>query len=79
MATEQILLETYLHGSPILSYVHAPLEQRQELARLGCATVLKMFFVNDFVKPRRLASGQHFGGGYGQVPQTSSLGLWLGD
>jgi len=49
MATTKVLIETYLHGSPILSYVHAPLEKRQELAKLGCATTLKMIFLNDFV------------------------------
>lgn len=49
MATPKVLLETYQHGSPILTYVNAPLEKRQELARLGCATTLKMIFLNDFV------------------------------
>ena len=49
MATRKALLETYLHGSPILTYVNAPLEKRQELAKLGCSTTLKMIFLNDFV------------------------------
>lgn len=55
-ATVSFLLETYLHGSPILSYVHAPLEQRQELAWLGCATALKMIF-SEWLCPQRSASG----------------------
>jgi aarF domain-containing kinase len=49
MATRKALLETYLHGSPILTYVNAPLEKRKELAKLGCSTTLKMIFLNDFV------------------------------
>jgi aarF domain-containing kinase len=49
LTTSKVLVETFSHGSPILSYLQAPEDQRKELAKLGLQTVLKMIFLYDFV------------------------------
>lgn len=45
LTTEKVLVETFSHGKPILTYINAPEDQRNELAKLGLNTVLKMIFL----------------------------------
>lgn len=49
LTNTRVLTETFIHGTPILHYVHASEAERRELALLGLNTTLKMIFLNDFL------------------------------
>ena len=52
LTSNQVLVETFIHGEPILEFIHvsrSTLEERQEVARIGLETVMKMIFLHDFV------------------------------
>jgi aarF domain-containing kinase len=49
LTNTRVLTETFIHGAPILHYVHASEAERKELALLGLNTTLKMIFLNDFL------------------------------
>jgi aarF domain-containing kinase len=51
LTTTQVLVETFCDGTPIMEYTkpETPVEERQQLARLGLSLTLKMIFLNDFV------------------------------
>ena len=47
--TSQVLIETFIDGTPIMNYTAAPAHERELLARIGLQTTLKMIFLNDFL------------------------------
>ena len=49
LTNEDILVETFCTGHPILSYGKANEQIRKDLASLGLQTTLKMIFLHDFV------------------------------
>ena len=49
LTTSQVLVETFVEGTPIMEYTKAGDKERHQLALLGLETVLKMIFLNDFV------------------------------
>lgn len=49
LTTSKVLIETYIHGKPIMEYITYPTIDRKELALLGLRTTLKMIFVHDFL------------------------------
>jgi aarF domain-containing kinase len=49
LTSQRVLTETFVYGTPILSFLKAPEAVRQELAYLGLTTTLKMIFLNDFL------------------------------
>lgn len=50
LTTPRVLLETFVHGTPILQYArNAPEAERKELALMGLNTTLKMIFLHDFL------------------------------
>lgn len=49
LTDQQVLVETFMHGKPIMEYTNASAAERQEIAKLGLETVLKMMFLHDFV------------------------------
>lgn len=53
LMTEKVLVESFIHGQPILNYCDEArknkAEDREELAKIGLETVMKMIFLYDFV------------------------------
>ena len=52
LTTDKVLVETFIHGEPILNYCdegRKPTNDREILAELGLETVMKMIFLYDFV------------------------------
>ena len=52
LTTEKVLVESFVHGEPILNFCdegRKPSKDREELAKLGLETVMKMIFLHDFV------------------------------
>ena len=50
LTCKDVLVESFIHGDPILHFMStAPVKEKQELAKIGLETVMKMIFLNDFV------------------------------
>jgi len=49
LTTSQVLVETFIEGTPILEYVNSSQPERKQLAQLGLKSTLKMIFLHDFV------------------------------
>jgi len=52
LTTEKVLVEAFIHGEPILNYCQEGRKDgkdREELAKIGLGTVMKMIFLHDFV------------------------------
>lgn len=52
LTTDKVLVESFVHGEPILNFCdegRKPSKDREELAKLGLETVMKMIFLHDFV------------------------------
>jgi aarF domain-containing kinase len=52
LTTNQVLVESFIHGEPILDWIkenRSTEEERQEVATIGLATVMEMIFLHDFV------------------------------
>ena len=49
LTTTRVLVETFVHGTPILHFVNASDAERKELALLGLDATLNMIFLHDFL------------------------------
>jgi aarF domain-containing kinase len=49
LTTTRVLTETFIAGTPIMTYTQQPKNIRDDLAALGLYTTLKMIFENDFL------------------------------
>jgi len=52
LTSDQVLVESFIHGEPILDWIkenRSTEEERQEVATIGLETVMKMVFLHDFV------------------------------
>jgi len=52
LTTNNVLVESFIHGEPILDFMRegkSDVKDRQDLAKIGLETVMKMIFLNDFV------------------------------
>lgn len=49
LTSEHVLVETFMHGKPILEFTKADEATRKNLAYLGLETTLKMIFLYDFL------------------------------
>lgn len=52
LTSETVLVESFIHGEPILKYLNTDLhtaEERQTVAKIGLQTAMRMIFLHDFV------------------------------
>lgn len=49
LTTGRVLTETFVHGVPIMEYIHRDEATRKDLAALGLNTTLKMIFLHDLL------------------------------
>lgn len=47
--TDQVLVETFVHGRPVRDFLDADVETRCEIARLGVQSIMKMIFLDNFL------------------------------
>jgi len=49
LTTSRVLVETFVHGTPIMEFTKAPVELRRQVASIGLKTTLNMIFLKDFI------------------------------